>query len=205
MKKPYFLFIIPLLTACQGGAGPIDAQKFLGSLDGPKVPTVQDALLDTAKAAEKDGDFRQAAQLYQQVLEKQPGDQEVTLSLADCTRRSGDNDRAIALYDGLLAQDAGNIGAKEGKALALIARGDFVTSGPLLEEVMKADGTRWKTLNALGILFTTRGMEPEAQLYFKAALKVHPSSATAMNNLGLSQALARHYDYRDNGKEVGML
>ncbi len=69
-----------------------------------------------------------------------------------------------------------------------------MTPGPLLEEVMKADGTRWKTLNALGILFTTRGMEPEAQQYFQAALKYHPGSVTVTNNLGLAQALARHYD-----------
>jgi len=194
MKKAYIVPVLFFLASCQGGTDPVDGQKYLSTLDGPKVPTVDDTLLESAQQAEKNGDFKQAVQLYKQVLEKQPDNKKILLSLADCTRRSGDNDEALALYDGLLKEDSGNLAAKEGKALALMAKGDFNAPGPLLEEVMKADGTRWKTLNALGILFTTRNMQPQAQLYFQAALKYHPGSATITNNLGLSLALSRRYD-----------
>lgn len=200
MRKILTLTATLLITGCQGGAMPIDGQKFLSSLEGPKVPTVQDSMLEAAKAAEAQGHFQQAAQLYRQVLEKRPDDKEVLLPLADAYRRAGDNDRAMAVYDMLLKKDAGNAGAKEGKALTLMAKGDYDTPAALFQEVMKEEPGRWKTLNALGILFTMRGMQPEAQQYFEAALKSRPGSATVMNNLGLSQALGR-----DNESAVATL
>jgi len=184
--------ILLLLTACQGGFAPADGQKILSGLDGPKVPTVQDALTETAINAEKNGDFKQAIQLYQQILEKHPDNKNAALALADCYRRSGDSDRALAIYNGLLQQDAGNLAAKEGKGLALMSKGDFTTPTALFEEIMKSDPKRWKTLNALGILFTTRNMQPEAQQYFKEALKNNPENPSILNNIGLSQALDRH-------------
>jgi Flp pilus assembly protein TadD len=182
-----------LLTGCNGGAAPVDATKFLSDLEGPKVPTVSDTLTESAQNAEKKGDFKQAVQLYQQILEKHPENKEVALSLADAYRRSGDLERAIALYDGLIAQDPLMLGAKEGKGLALMAKGDFDTPSALFADVMKTDDKRWKTLNALGILFAIRNMHPEAQQYFNEALKFHPDSPSILNNMGLSQALDRHY------------
>jgi Flp pilus assembly protein TadD len=188
------LLLLFILAACNGGAGPIDGQKFLSGLSGPKVPSVQDTLVETAKNAEKMGDYAQATALYQQLLEKSPDNTEIALMLADALRKKGDYTRAIAIYDSLLKQDDKLIAAKEGKALALMATGDFETPTKLFEEVMAADSKRWKTLNGLGILFTTRGMHVEAQQYFDEALKHNPSSASIMNNMGLSQALDKQYE-----------
>jgi Flp pilus assembly protein TadD len=183
-----------LLAACTHGGKPIDPKEFFATLEGPKVPTVQDTLLESAKNAEKQGDFTGAGQIYQRILEKQPENKEVTLALAETYRRSGDNDRAIALYDALLQKDPAMLGAKEGKGLALMTKGDFDTPAVLFDEIMKADAGRWKTLNALGILFTTRNMYDEARQYFDAALKASPSNPSVMNNLGLSHALNRNFD-----------
>lgn len=183
-----------LLGSCSGGVGPVDSKRFLNALDGPKVPTVEDALTESAHAAEAQGDFKQAAQFYTQVLGKNPDNKEAMLALGDSYRRDGQTDKALQVYDGLLAKDEGNLGAKEGKGLALIASGDFDTPAVLFEEIMKADPTRWKTLNALGILFTTRNMQPEAQQYFTEALKFHKDNPSILNNLGLSQALDRKFD-----------
>jgi Flp pilus assembly protein TadD len=195
MRRILSLLVILSLSACVGDtAGPIDTKKFFASLEGPKVPTMQDMQMEAAKNAEKEGNFQAASQYYQQMLEKNPDNKEMALALAETYRRSGDNDRAIALYEMLLQKDPSMLGAKEGKALALMAKGDFDTPTTLFDEIMKADATRWKTLNALGILFTTRNMHVEAQQYFQAALKQNPSSPTVLNNLGLSQALNRQSD-----------
>jgi Flp pilus assembly protein TadD len=188
------LLLLVILAACNGGAGPIDGQKFLSGLSGPKVPTVQDTLLETAKNAEKMGDYAQATALYQQLLEKSPDNTEIALMLADALRKKGDYANAIAVYDSLIKQDDKLIAAKEGKALALMSTGDFETPTRLFEEVMAVDSKRWKTLNGLGILFTTRGLQVEAQQYFDEALKHNPSSPSIMNNIGLSQALERQYE-----------
>jgi len=183
-----------LLSACTGGAKPVDGKKFLAGLDGPKVPTMQDSLTESAKAAEKQGNYKQAIMLYQQVLEKKPDDKDIILALADDYRRSGQYDQAIAVYDNLLAKDPASLDAKEGKGLALISKGDFDTPTALFEEVMKADPKRWKTLNGLGILFATRNLNNEAQTYFEEALKFNPDSPSVLNNAGLSQALGGRYD-----------
>ena len=200
MRKLSLIPALFLLAACEGvgGSQPIDVNKFFASLEGPKIATVQDTLLESAKNAEKMGDFKGAAQLYQQVLEKHPDDKDILLSLADAYRRSGDHARAIAVYDNLLLKDSGNAAAKEGKGLALMAKGDFDTPVALLDQAAKADPTRWKTLNALGILFTTRNMHKEAQQYFDAALKQSPGNPSILNNMGLSQAMNRQFDEAAN-------
>jgi Flp pilus assembly protein TadD len=183
-----------LLAACQGGVNPIDAQKVLSKLEGPKVLTVAETQVENARAAEARGDFAQAAQLYEQALENQPENKEWALAMADNYRRAQQPDRAIAVYDALLKQDAQHAAALEGKALALMAKGDMDTPGALLEAVMKQDATRWKTLNAMGVLFSARGMQPEAQAYYQEALKHNPASPSITNNLGLSQALEKKSD-----------
>ena len=187
MIKKTLILTFPLVAAltvvaCAGGVAPVDSRKFLSGLDGPKVMTREETLLESAKAAEATGDFKKALQSYQQLLEKKPGDPNLTFLVAECLRRSGSPDKAIMLYDQLIATDPKIIAAKESKGLALIAKGDFESPTPLFEEVLKEDPTRWKTLNALGILFSTRNLQAEAQQYFEEALKHKPDSAIIHNN-----------------------
>lgn len=188
--------LLMLLSACDqnGGMLPLDGQNFLSSLEGPKIPSMHENQLASAKSAEKNEDFAQASQIYQQILEKDPETNDVVQLLADSLRRSGEYDKAISVYDGIIAKDQANVAAKEGKALALMAKGDFETPTVLLEEVLKLDGKRWKSLNAMGILFVTRGLYPDSMKYFEEALKQSPSNIAIMNNLGLSQALDKQYD-----------
>ncbi len=182
------------LVACNGGPMPVDSRKLLDGLDGPKVQTVAESLTESAKKAEAEGNYKMATQYYTQIMDKKPDDVDTAFSLGEAYRRSGDPDKAILIYDRLIAKDPKNIAAKESKGLALIAKGDFEGPTPLFEAVMKEDPKRWKTLNALGIMFSTRNLQPEAQQYFNEALKYHPDSASIYNNLGLSQALDRKFD-----------
>lgn len=196
MKKSLTICVLLTLAACQGTGGlqPIDSREFLNKLDGPKVPSMQDAQLEAARSAEKAGDFKSAGQLYQQMLEKSPENKELMFGLAESYRRQGENDKAVAVYDVILAKPPEMIAAQEGKALALLSKGDFETPVPLFESVLRADPKRWKALNGMGILFTTRNLQPEAQKYFREALKQSPSNSSVMNNLGLSQAMERRFD-----------
>ena len=194
MKKITFALLTLCLSACAGGVDPVDNKKFLNGLDGPNVPTVQETLMDSARNAEKSGNYQQASQIYQQALGKEPDNKDIALALANSYRRNGEYDRAIAMYDLLLAKDAAMLDAREGKALAMMAKGDFETPVKLLQEVVKVDPTRWKSLNALGILACTRQAQGDAQHYFSDALKYHPDSPTILNNIGLSQAINGDYD-----------
>lgn len=191
-----YMALLFLLAACSdsGSVIPIDPQKILGEMDGPKVPTMQDTLLESAKKSEDQGDFTQAAAYYNQALAKKPDDKDLLLLLAEALRRGGNHDNAIAVYDKLLSKEKSMAAALEGKGLALIGKGDFDGPTDLFQQALAAEPKRWKTLNALGILFATRGLNTEAQQYFNEALKQSPNNPSILNNLGLSQALSRDFD-----------
>lgn len=190
------LLLVLLLSGCEynGGAMPIDAKNLLSGFEGPKTTSINESQMEAAKNAEKNENFRQSAQIYQQVLEKEPESASVAFSLAESFRRGGEYDKAISIYDALLAKDANNIDAKEGKGLAFLAKGDFEKPVDLFDAVLRADTKRWKTLNGMGVLFVTRGLYPEAGQYFDEALKNSPDNSSILNNLALSQALTKQYD-----------
>lgn len=194
MKKLFYVFLLVSLAACEGGMGTIDGKEYLSGLEGPNVPTMKETLLTNARSAEQQGEWAAAAQIYQQVMENDQDNTEIMVALAECYRRTGQFDRAISLYDVALKKDSSLLGAKEGKGLALLGKGDYETPVPLFEEVMKVDDQRWKTLNALGILFATRTMNDEALQYFKQALANSPGNTSVMNNTGLVQALSGQFD-----------
>ena len=185
----YPILLLLLVSACEGGEMPIDARKVLDSLDGPKISTIKETQIEAAKNAEKKGDFKQAIQIYQQMLGNDANNEDIIIALAEVLRRNGDYEKSIAAYNDLLKKDANDIAAKEGKGLTLIAKGDFETPISLLAEVLKADNKRWKSLNAMGILFVTRNLYSDAQKYFEEALRQSPNNVSVLNNLGLAQAL----------------
>lgn len=197
MRISYMALVAALLftTSCEqnGGIGSINGKDLLSRLEGPKIPTMRESQLEAAKKAEEAEDFAQSSLMYQQILSRDPNDIEVVGLLADSMRRGGEYDKAIAAYDNVLVKEPKNLTAKEGKALALLAKGDFETPTELLEEVIKSDRTRWKSLNGMGILFVTRGLYSDSLIYFNEALKYSPSNAAVMNNLGLAEALNKNY------------
>lgn len=192
MKKTLFILVLFPLAACDQMEGQIDGRSFLDNVartEGPKVPTIQSTLMENARSAEKQGEWKSAGQIYQQLLEKEPENLDLMVAFAETQRRTGEYDRAVALYDLVLSKKVDHLGAMEGKGLALLSKGDFESPVPIFEAVMKADPKRWKTLNALGILFATRNMHEEALSYFKKALDHSPANTSIMNNMGLAQAL----------------
>lgn len=196
MRLTYPLLAMLLVSSCDqltGGPMPIDARKILGSLDGPKVPTMEETQMEAAKNAEKKGDYNQAIQIYQQILDRNENNSEALLALADSLRRSGEYDKAIATYDALISKDAKNLSAKEGKGLAIMAKGDYETPVAIFDEVIKADGKRWKSLNAMGVLFVTRNLYNDAQKYFDEALRQSPNNISVMNNIGLTKSLSKDF------------
>ena len=81
----------------------------------------------------------------------------------------------------------------EGKGLTLMALGKSVDASRVFADVVAKDPTRWRTLNALGILFVTKNMIPEAMAYYNEALKQSPDNAAVLNNMGLSYAVDKNY------------
>lgn len=183
------------LAACSGPR-PVpekDMERILNEMKGPDLPTLDAAMLESAKQAEAAGNYANAAQFYAQVVEKNPEEAPYRLAYAESLRRAGALDEAIAQYEKVAQDPEHRLDGLEGKGLSLMAQGEFDLAGDSLAEVMEKDTTRWRTINAIGLLFTVKQMYPEARQYFAEALVQSPKSVSVLNNLGLMEALAGDY------------
>jgi Flp pilus assembly protein TadD len=185
------------LSACgQAGQQWLDPDKTFALFDQPKVKTVNETQEDMAKEAAA-GDYGRAAQFYQQLIAAQKGTPEQMLrykfGMADATRRVGDQQAALAMFEELSRENPTNLDVMEGKGLTLMATGKTVDAGRTFADIMEKDPKRWRTLNALGILFVTKNMVPEAIAYYTEALNNSPDNAAILNNVGLSYAVDRNF------------
>lgn len=200
-----------LLTAACSGANPNspramkdrmqpdkDVQKMLSEMNGPDVGSMDEAIKSNAERALASRNYKTAAQFYAQLIEKNPDKAEYKLALADALRRGGHYDEAVIAYKKILAEGKieakDELDAREGLGLAYMEDGEFDKAGDELAAVMEKDGKRWRTLNAIGILFTTKQMYPEARQYFDEALVLDNENIAGRNNLALMEALDRNYD-----------
>lgn len=186
------------LTACgQMGRQWLDPDATFAKFGQPDVKGVNDTQEDMAKEALKSGDLQRASDYYQQLLDSKKGKPEQILrykmAMADVTRRLGSNEAALAMYDELYRDVPSNIEVMEGRGLALMASGKTADAGRQFSEVMEKDARRWRTLNALGILFVTKNMVPEAMAYYTEALNYSADNPAILNNVGLSYATDKQY------------
>jgi Flp pilus assembly protein TadD len=201
MKTTRLLFCLSslsLLAACSDTVNQwIDPDRTFASLPQPDVAGINATQEQSAKEAIAAGDFRRAAEFYEQLVGSKKGTAEeqlrYKLGLADAMRRQGDNDHALAMFNQLYSENPTNLDAAEGRALTLMATGKTVDAGRAFSDIMDKDPNRWRTLNALGILFVTKDMIPEAMAYYTEALKHSPDNPAVLNNVGLSQAVDHQY------------
>lgn len=190
-----FIGLFALLLSGCGIVPQVDlSKKQLAELKGPDTGSINASLQTQAHQAEDQGDFKRAAQILRQLVDKNPDNLDYSVSLADDLRRSGDNENALKTLDELLKKNPNNVGALESKGLCLMNTGEFPEAGAAFGKVMKADPTRWRTLNAIGILFAMKNMIPESTAYYNAALGQSTDNPRVLNNLALTQAMDRQYD-----------
>lgn len=198
--RPFaFCSLLALLAGCQGATFNqwIDPDRTFSGLPQPEVKGVNDTQEETAKAALAGGDFVKAAQTYEMLVSSAKTTPEQLLRYkmgwASALRRMGENDRALAMFSELAEQNPKNMDVAEGRALTLMAMGKTVDASRAFSDIMEVESNRWRTLNALGILFVSKNMIPEATAYYTEALKFSPDNPAVLNNVGLSMAIDKQY------------
>ena len=187
-----------MLSACgQMGQQWFDPDKTFALFDQPTIKGVNDTQEDMAKEAMNAGDFSRAADFYQQLVSSGKGTPEQVLrykySWAESLRRVGNNEPALAMFEELHSQNPTNLDVAEGRGLCLMAAGKVEDAGRAFAEVLEKDAKRWRTLNALGILFVSKNLIPEAIAYYTEALNQSPDNPAVLNNVGLSLAIDRQF------------
>lgn len=202
------LSVILVLSGCSLMASDrriINPDEEFAKLDSPNVPGVDQTLLKSAKESEESGDYLRAGVLYQQLYAKTPANIDYQYGLAENLRRTGQFDKAIKLYEILSDGEnkAREIESLEGKGLSLMGKGEFAEAGKVFARVMEKDATRWRTLNALGILFALKQLHDEAFAYYEEALRFSPNNLAVINNIGLTRAMNKEYDMAIQALEKG--
>jgi len=171
----------------------IDAKKELAKLKGPDTGSINGALYTQAQQASSAGDYKRAAQIYRQLVDKSPDRMDYQIALAENLRRAGDGNTSLHVIDKVLAKEPNNTEAMEAKGLALMSTGEFDEAGDELGKVVKLDSKRWRTLNAIGILFAMKGKYDDAVAYFQAALNVSTDNPSVLNNAALTYAIDKQF------------
>ena len=202
MKKHSAILLVSTALALSGcgasGKQWLDPDKTFATQPQPDIKGINDTQEEMAKEATAAGDFARASKFYELLVGSDKGTKEqklrYKLGLANTMRRLGENERALAMYEQLARENPDNMDAAEGRGLALMANGKSVDASRVFSDIVAKDPTRWRTLNALGILFVTKNMIPEAMAYYNEALKQSPENPALYNNIGLSYAVGKEYN-----------
>ncbi len=159
---------------------------------GPESSVAKD-LLAQAKQAHEKADFKREVELYTKIVELDKRE-ETILEYAEALRASGNYTKSNEIYQDILSKNPASIGAMEGKALSLLSEGDFNDATTLLNEVVKRDATRWKSINAMGIIVALSGYPDQARDYFNTALMITDNNPVILNNLALALAFNGKYE-----------
>lgn len=175
------------------GKGTKSAKQELAEMDSPNVDSVQAALERGALDALKNAEYKKSAALYQQLVDRDDSEFRYKLGLAESLRRLGENKVAIDMYDQIIELKPGHVDAFEGKALATMALGDIEEASKLFQRILEREPNRWRSLNALGIMFAAKNLPNDGMQYLDEALIQSPKNPSVLNNIGLVQAMMKQY------------
>lgn len=183
----YILYahVIVLLAACQlPNVHPLYSSTQL---------SIQHQLRDEADQAFGEGDYQKAVDRYGKLVDMKPDDEVLTFKWAEALRMNNQLPKAIDVYDRLLRLHPGDSEPLEGKGLAYVQMGDFGRAEAIFTDIVGQDASRWRTVNALGVIHALQGEIDEAVLYYNMAIDLDSANPSVLNNIGLSLALSEQH------------
>ena len=207
---PVLLSLSLLVSACDSPTVKqwLEPDKEAKGFEQPAFDSINATTEKMAVEATSNGDYKRAGQFYTQLVDSKKGSPDdqfrYKVGLAESARRIGQNAAALDMYEQLYKEKPTDVSVMEGRGLTLMAAGRTADAGRQLAEVIEKDPKRWRSLNALGILFVTKNMIPEAMAYYTEALKQSPDNPAILNNVGLSQAVDKNYSRAFEAFEQGV-
>jgi tetratricopeptide (TPR) repeat protein len=166
-------------------SGSAPAKSAYTDADDPKRLIEIDAALHRALDAAGAGRPAEAAQIYQQVIDRRPDMAIAYRHLALLASQQGDLARAIGVLRQAVAR-----GVTDARLLAQF--GEYLTDAGhvaegirILEPVAKNPAADVDALNALGIAYARSGRRDEAKQVFERLLTMLPGSSAPLENLGV--------------------
>jgi tetratricopeptide (TPR) repeat protein len=152
----------------------------------PQSPWYQPAMLFMAlHRSLLDRDFDVAAELFQQILDKNPENPVIWHYFGDAARQQGDHEQALSHYERAIAYggDRAKLEYKRGISLDSLERYDEAMAA--LRQSINLDATDAYVLNYLGYQMLEHGGNAEEALKFiRAAVATNPKNGSFMDSLG---------------------
>ncbi|MFM9844742.1 MAG: tetratricopeptide repeat protein [Dongiaceae bacterium] len=146
-----------------------------------------------AQKLERDGNYGNAANLYQQVAATDPRNIDALLGIGDSYLALGSLDNAALGYARALEVNPNSGRALRGLGTTRMMKGEPQFAVTHLEKAVQIDGSDTKALNTLGVTKDMLGKHSEAQAAYRRVLQVNPGNYSARNNLALSLALTGNH------------
>lgn len=172
------------MASCQSSQSRQSSQSY------SSFSAIQDQFYKDAQKAFSEGEYKKAAEGYGGLAESHPKDMALQFKWAESLRMANEVEKAMDVYNAILIVTPDNLDAMEGKGLALVQKGDFEAAEKEFATIVNHDGSRWRTINALGVINALQGEMEEAKSYYDMAINVDLNNPSILNNIGLSMALS---------------
>jgi tetratricopeptide (TPR) repeat protein len=182
-KKLLLLCTVTAVFSCDGSHKIIPAFN----ITTPAAPTAisSEKSNDDASNASvtfKNGDYAKSAILYEKILHENPSDQDSVFYYAESLRMSGQPTKALSQYEKI---SQNSLAALEGSGLAYLQAGEVEKALGQFNIIIRQDVSRWRTINAIGVINAINGKNEEAMKYYKMALEISRDNPAIMNNIAL--------------------
>jgi len=148
----------------------------------------------TAEAKAKSGQYREAEDIYKQLLEADPADREIAAALIDLYEDEDKLDEALALLDRLAQRDPGNPAVAERIVLDLARAGRFPESEQKARELVSKRPENRGGQRLLATVLFERGSTAEGEKILRGLLESDPDDAGARRALAAELVRERRFD-----------
>jgi Flp pilus assembly protein TadD len=152
-----------------------------------------DRLLEVASQLLQEERHREAAQVFNQILDRQPDNAAAKIGLAETYLASGAIKPALAAFTELSELAEVKVAAMQGQGLSLVLLGQMDRGEELLRRVVATEPSSWRAWNALGRCYDSKQDWASSAHAYDMALKAKPDAYAVHNNIGVSLlSQARH-------------
>jgi tetratricopeptide (TPR) repeat protein len=155
------------------------------------VPPIAE-LFDRARACQRAGDLRQAAELLRQVVQAEPYHAEAWQQLGSVALALADAAGAAEAFEKALRLRPGSVDLHLALGQALAALGLKAEAAGHFQEVLRLDPRQADAWAQLGWLLAEAGRLDEAISHLRQALALKPELVAARHNLGIALAQQGH-------------
>ena len=133
---------------------------------------------------------RQADELGRR-YDSNPADRDLVLTYAATLRRLQQSAQAVSVLQREAARNPEDLEVLGAYGKALADAGRFSEAADMLSRAHTPERPNWSIFSAQGFVADQLGDHRQAQSYYEAALKIDPTQASVLSNLGLSYALSK--------------